>query len=464
MDDMDKESVKMGGIPAYFVGDFEKYSWNNIFNPRNISRSNNMIIKTKNAVSKNTIIENPIIQVSKIFQSINLFLGDQLIETINEDTYNIISNFYSTDEKNKQILNVMKLHQNSDGWEIYFPLLFWFYGNSTLALPLISLPYIDFNLKYQLNNINNILANNLLNSSFSSTPQINIEIGLDTILLDTPERLLFGSYRHEYLIEKFTIYPNNLIFNFKQTVSIRFNNLVKDIFWITKPIYHPNTTAYQNITYDYDTKYQYYLNVLSAYNQYNNDLIVTENNINYLNDFQIIRNNNEEILINNSARIIYIKNDNLLNTMNINFILFLLDKYFYVYSNLNMKMQQLRLYFIYLYKNIKIINEYDPVTNLNIQSNGIDIMPNFDTIYYNSVIPYQKFNSCPTKGYYTSSFSLFPCDKQPSGHLNFNNFDNIVLNITSDPNIVNEPYNLSTVVKEYQVLRIMSGLGSLAWI
>jgi type I restriction enzyme M protein len=34
MDDMDKESVKMGGIPAYFIGDFEKYSWNNIFNPR----------------------------------------------------------------------------------------------------------------------------------------------------------------------------------------------------------------------------------------------------------------------------------------------------------------------------------------------------------------------------------------------------------------------------------------------
>lgn len=34
MDDMDKESVEMGGIPAYYVGDFEKYSWNNIFNPR----------------------------------------------------------------------------------------------------------------------------------------------------------------------------------------------------------------------------------------------------------------------------------------------------------------------------------------------------------------------------------------------------------------------------------------------
>jgi type I restriction enzyme M protein len=34
MDDMDKESIEMGGIPSYFIGDFEKYSWSNIFNPR----------------------------------------------------------------------------------------------------------------------------------------------------------------------------------------------------------------------------------------------------------------------------------------------------------------------------------------------------------------------------------------------------------------------------------------------
>jgi type I restriction enzyme M protein len=34
MDDMDKESIGMGGIASYFVGDFEKYSWSNIFNPR----------------------------------------------------------------------------------------------------------------------------------------------------------------------------------------------------------------------------------------------------------------------------------------------------------------------------------------------------------------------------------------------------------------------------------------------
>ena len=34
MDDMDKESVTMGGKPSFFVGEYEKYSWSKIFDPR----------------------------------------------------------------------------------------------------------------------------------------------------------------------------------------------------------------------------------------------------------------------------------------------------------------------------------------------------------------------------------------------------------------------------------------------
>ncbi|MCR4417766.1 MAG: N-6 DNA methylase [Ignavibacteria bacterium] len=34
MDDMDREAVEMGGKRTFFTGDFEKYSWSNIFNPR----------------------------------------------------------------------------------------------------------------------------------------------------------------------------------------------------------------------------------------------------------------------------------------------------------------------------------------------------------------------------------------------------------------------------------------------
>ena len=34
MDDMDTEAVEMGGFPTYFVGEYEGYSWKNIFYPR----------------------------------------------------------------------------------------------------------------------------------------------------------------------------------------------------------------------------------------------------------------------------------------------------------------------------------------------------------------------------------------------------------------------------------------------
>jgi type I restriction enzyme M protein len=34
MYDMDLESIEMGGIATYFVGEYERYSWKNIFNPR----------------------------------------------------------------------------------------------------------------------------------------------------------------------------------------------------------------------------------------------------------------------------------------------------------------------------------------------------------------------------------------------------------------------------------------------
>lgn len=34
MDDMDTEALEMGGVPTYFVGEYERYSWKNIFSPR----------------------------------------------------------------------------------------------------------------------------------------------------------------------------------------------------------------------------------------------------------------------------------------------------------------------------------------------------------------------------------------------------------------------------------------------
>ena len=34
MDDMDQESIEMGGERSFFIGDFEKFAWTNLLHPK----------------------------------------------------------------------------------------------------------------------------------------------------------------------------------------------------------------------------------------------------------------------------------------------------------------------------------------------------------------------------------------------------------------------------------------------
>ena len=34
MYDMDNEAIEMGGVPSFFIDEFEKYSWKHLFNPK----------------------------------------------------------------------------------------------------------------------------------------------------------------------------------------------------------------------------------------------------------------------------------------------------------------------------------------------------------------------------------------------------------------------------------------------
>lgn len=436
----------------------------NIYNPRIFKRLD--IMKQTEIISNNVnnIIEKPQINVNKIFKYISLYIGDQLIETLDENIYNILYNCYSSEETRRKITKVIKLIENNNGYEIYIPLLFWFYNNSTLSLPNVALPYIDITLKYQINELNEILLNDLNNSKLSINPNIKIELISDTILLDTPERILFGQNNHEYIIERFVIYPKNIVYKNKQIINIKYSNLVKDIIWITQPIYNSENTCYKKYIYDYDEKYKNYIDIKNEYTEYIITNILTDINIVYNNDFIILKNIDLEIMLNNSKRINYINNDTLLNKYELIYILFLIDKYCVNYSFKN-QIRNIRLYFIYIYKNNISTIDVSPIKTLNIQSNGVDLVPTLDYNYYNILIPYQKFYNSPPMGYYINTFSLYPLEKQPSGHLNFNYLENITLNIeTTIEENNNEPFNLITVVKEYQILRIMSGQASLAWI
>jgi hypothetical protein len=86
------------------------------------------------------------------------------------------------------------------------------------------------------------------------------------------------------------------------------------------------------------------------------------------------------------------------------------------------------------------------------------------------VQPYQHHTNGPPTGYHVYSFALTPEEHQPSGSCNFSRIDKATLQLTiAAEELQDEAGNpgLSAKVKvyatNYNILRIMSGMGGLAY-
>jgi Large eukaryotic DNA virus major capsid protein len=75
--------------------------------------------------------------------------------------------------------------------------------------------------------------------------------------------------------------------------------------------------------------------------------------------------------------------------------------------------------------------------------------------------PYQHHTRCPATGIYVYSFALNPEQHQPSGSVNMSRIDNatLLLNLTTGT----ASGQLRVYAINYNVLRIMAGMGGLAW-
>ena len=117
----------------------------------------------------------------------------------------------------------------------------------------------------------------------------------------------------------------------------------------------------------------------------------------------------------------------------------------------------------------------NPVYNGKLQLNGHDCFQARDGYYFNYVQPFQHFSNTPADGINVYSFALKAEDHQPSGTCNFSRIDNATLQV--DLGLHNANYkdyateflgsNSSSVLNiftvNYNVLRIMSGMGGTAY-
>jgi hypothetical protein len=103
----------------------------------------------------------------------------------------------------------------------------------------------------------------------------------------------------------------------------------------------------------------------------------------------------------------------------------------------------------------------NPFKNCLLQLNGNDRFAQREGQYFNYVQPYQHHTNIPkNRGINVYSFALKPEEHQPSGTLNMSRIDTAVLSLDTG-SAAGTSVNIFAV--NYNVLRIMSGMGGLAY-
>ena len=106
-----------------------------------------------------------------------------------------------------------------------------------------------------------------------------------------------------------------------------------------------------------------------------------------------------------------------------------------------------------------------PVVDAKLQLNGHDRFSTRKGSYFNLVQPYQHHTRIPSDGIYVYSFALNPEQHQPSGTVNMSRIDNATLMMTlnSDLFTSSQTAKLRLYAVNYNVLRIMAGMGGVAY-
>ena len=121
--------------------------------------------------------------------------------------------------------------------------------------------------------------------------------------------------------------------------------------------------------------------------------------------------------------------------------------------------------------NYLVISDVKPPTNNNpfinaiLQLNGNDRFAVREGDYFNYVQPFQHHTNVPVhNSINVYSFALKPEEHQPSGTLNMSRIDTATLMVTANPAPTNKSYQgINIYAVNYNVLRILSGMGGLAY-
>ena len=119
---------------------------------------------------------------------------------------------------------------------LYIPLQFWFNRNPGLALPLIALQYHEVRFNITLADSTDLIAStnftNISQAASALPAPRDMALYLDYVYLDVEERRRFAQESHEYLIDQLQYTGQQTITTASGRLDLTLNHPVKELIWV----------------------------------------------------------------------------------------------------------------------------------------------------------------------------------------------------------------------------------------
>ena len=340
---------------------------------------------------------------------------------------------------------------------LYIPLQFWFCRNPGLAIPLIALQYHEVRINVEFEQWINCTYYEVDTSPATSIQSLTAaSLYIDYIYLDTEERRRFAQQTHEYLIEQLQYTGAESITSSSNKIQLNFNHPVKELVWVVQRDSFvdctPGSAFIQevggcqpfNYTDDFSTE-GIIMNVLARGSLGGGNGVVPTTSTDgpsgpYLPGVGIAVGPSLagsswlDTNAGDDSQAVFADTTN-----------YLLAK-------------------VILTSGSKCEGK-NPVEVAKLQLNGQDRFTEREGRYFDRVQPYQHHSRTPSTGINVYSFALKPEEHQPSGTCNFSRIDKATLQLTVSVNTVRSGRTAQVRVYavNYNVLRVMSGMGGLAY-
>ena len=342
---------------------------------------------------------------------------------------------------------------------LYVPLLFWFCRNPGLALPLIALQYHEVKINIDFRPIGECLwamsamdggATTTATTSSGAYQQSLVAASLyvDYIFLDTDERRKMAQNPHEYLIEQLQFTGDESVGSSSNKIKLNFNHPCKELVWVVQPD--------ANVDYCASLDAGTLLNKTFGAQPFNyTDAIDALPNAIHAFSGETAASGAGAFIDGSGLFETSTANDAATatavgGTASVGTGSGLSDAGSFVLAESALDMH---------------CWGENPVVTAKLQLNGQDRFSEREGSYFDMVQPFQHHTRSPDTGINVYSFALRPEEHQPSGTCNMSRIDNATLQLVLSSAAIggDDTAKVRVYATNYNVLRIMSGMGGLAY-